>query len=231
MPSQRSVLIVDGHSEVSQGITKALQECGDRVAAMYSGPHAPTGPDLAVACDVTDESQIDGALALVEERHGPAGIVIASIDLSCDLMLRDDRFVSVADNRMIGTFRLIRRAVPALRTSGQGRIIFLCTSAQDGLSARQFGSTSEAALRGFVSRMARDEAFHGITCNVVTLNSPLGQRVSVRGTTHPASVWQTRVDAPLVAAAAKNVKLLASPDADGVNGEYIGVESRLLMVS
>ncbi|MCX4553354.1 SDR family oxidoreductase [Streptomyces sp. NBC_01387] len=225
------MLIVDGHSEVSLGITKALQECGDRVAVTYSGPDAPVGPDLSVPCDVTDESQIDGALALVEQCHGPVDIIIASIDLSCDLMLRDDRFVSVADNGIIGTFRLIRRAMPGLRASGQGRIIFLRASGQDGLSARQFGSTSEAALRGFVSQMSRDEALHGITCNVVTLNSPLGRRVSARSAARTASAWHPSVDSALLAAAAKNVKLLASPDADGVNGEYIGVESRLLMVS
>ncbi|MFJ6567958.1 SDR family NAD(P)-dependent oxidoreductase [Streptomyces sp. NPDC091292] len=228
----RSVLITEGQREASQGIAAALHALGDRVAATYVDAR-PVVPDFAVECDVTSPADVEYAVAHVEEVQGPIEVLVAGIGLANDVMLRpaDERFVSVCDNQLVGSFRLIRAALGRMRDTGHGRIIFLNTELTGDLP-RRYGAT-EAALRGFISTMIREEARYGITCNVVTLSMPAsraragGRQPLMR---EPGATLTTAFP-PEVTAAAETVKFLAAESAGTINGANIPVDRGFRMVS
>ncbi|MFF2653149.1 SDR family NAD(P)-dependent oxidoreductase [Streptomyces sp. NPDC058045] len=233
--SGRSVLITEGHRETCQGIAAALQEHGDRVAATYTDSR-PAVPALSFPCDVTSPADVERALTGVEELHGPVEVLVASISLSNDMMLRsaDERFVSVCDNHLIGSFRLIRAALAGMRETGHGRVIFLNTEHPAELP-RRYGA-SEAALNGFISTVVREEARYGITCNVVTVSAP---RRTAWGEPPQGQLRDQQVSAAVLApmfspqaqAAAETVKFLAAESAGTINGANIPVDRGFRMVS
>ena len=78
-----------------------------------------------MACDVTDQDQVDAAFEAIEAAHGPVEVLVANAGITRDtLLLRmsDEDFTATLDTNLTGAFRVARRASPghAARRGGAG---------------------------------------------------------------------------------------------------------------
>lgn len=87
-----------------------------------------------------------------------------------DLTKLDDQHWETGISRNLDTaFKATRAALPLLRKSGRGRIIFVSsvTGGKMAMKLQPAYAASKAALIGLMKSVALDEAVHNITCNAV----------------------------------------------------------------
>ncbi|MEU3296667.1 beta-ketoacyl-ACP reductase [Streptomyces longwoodensis] len=166
----RSVLITGGNRGIGLAIARHLAEAGDRVAVTYRSGEPPEGL-LAVRCDITDTTQVDGAFKEVEEQHGPVEVLVANAGITKDQLLmrmNEDDFTSVVDTNLTGAFRVTKRASRGMLRAKQGRVVYISSAvALRGESGQANYAASKAGLVGFARSMARELGSRGITFNVV----------------------------------------------------------------
>jgi len=170
MGSGRVVLVSGGNRGIGRSIAGAFQEAGDRVA-VTSRRGAPVDDLVSVRCDVTDAKSVDQAVAQVEAELGAVEVLVANAGINDDkLLLQMDEasFSSVLDTNLVGTFRLVRRALPKMLRARRGRIILVSSVVAFSGSAGQVNyASSKAGLVGFARSLAREIGSRGITVNVV----------------------------------------------------------------
>jgi 3-oxoacyl-[acyl-carrier protein] reductase len=166
----RVVLITGGSRGIGLACAQHFAALGDQVAITYNS--TPPPPEfLGVKCDVTDSEQIDAAFAEVETKLGPVEVLVSNAGITKDtLLLRmsESDFTSVLDANLTASFRVVKRATPAMLKARKGRIILM--SSVVGLlgSAGQANyAASKAGLVGFARSLARELGSRNITVNVV----------------------------------------------------------------
>ncbi|MGN9818466.1 SDR family oxidoreductase [Streptomyces sp. SD11] len=103
------VLISDAHE-------RRLKEYEAELAAEFEGV-------AALACDVTDEAQVQTLFGTALRLHGRLDIVVNNAGLggTSDLVdMSDEQWSRVLDVTLNGTFRCVRAALRAFRDGGQG---------------------------------------------------------------------------------------------------------------
>jgi 3-oxoacyl-[acyl-carrier protein] reductase len=166
----RVVLITGGAKGIGLACAQHFAKLGDKVAITYNSSK-PSGDFLAVKCDVTSQSEVDAAFALVEEKLGPVQVLVSNAGITKDLLLlrmSESDFQSVIDANLIGAFRVCKRATQGMLRARSGRIILI--SSVVGLlgSAGQANyAASKAGLVGFARSLARELGSRTITVNVV----------------------------------------------------------------
>ena len=129
------------------------------------------GPALAVPADVTDPEQIEAAYAAVELAWGPVEVLVAAAGAGHSARL--DRTTDADWQRMLelnltAPFRCIRRAVPAMRAAGWGRVIVIASSAaRVGEPYIAAYTASKHGVLGLVRSAATELARTGVTVNAV----------------------------------------------------------------
>jgi 3-oxoacyl-[acyl-carrier protein] reductase len=127
---------------------------------------------LAVKCDVTDRSQVEGAVKRTVEELGAIDILVNNAatldnmgrlpDQSPELWERDLRV------NLTGAFNCSRAVWPHMVERGWGRIVNMASVAGTlGGFGQASYSTTKAGLLGFTKTLALEGARHGITCNVI----------------------------------------------------------------
>jgi 3-oxoacyl-[acyl-carrier protein] reductase len=144
----------------------------DVLAEAAAAIAAETGTEaLAVTADATDRAALDGVVDHALERFGRLDIVVNNAggppagdyeDFS------DADWQAAYELTLAAAVRLTRRALPALRASGRGRIVNLTSSAvketNDGLL---LSNVFRPGVIGWAKTISRDEARHGITVNSI----------------------------------------------------------------
>ena len=231
--SGRVVLVTGGNRGIGRAIAGAFAAAGDRVAVTArSGPVAAL---FTVACDVTDTASVDQAVGAVEASLGTIEVLVANAGINDDrllLQMDEGSFWRVLDTNLVGTFRVVRRALPKMLRARQGRIILISSVvALSGAPGQANYAASKAGLVGFGRSLAREIGGRNITVNVVApgfietdMTAALGEprRSEVLG-----QVPLKRFGRPLEVAAL--VRWLASDDAAYITGAVLPVDGGLGM--
>ena len=128
---------------------------------------------LGLACDVTDETSVAGAVATLGTDAPPVGALVNNAGITSPTRFLDvdgaewDRIFAV---NVRGAFNITRALAPGMTDRGFGRIVFLSSvSAERGGGV--FGgvaySAAKAGQLGFARALARELGPHGITVNSV----------------------------------------------------------------
>jgi 3-oxoacyl-[acyl-carrier protein] reductase len=153
------VLISDAHA-------RRLKE----YEAELAGRHP--GAVTALACDVTDEAQVQALFDTAVREHGRLDIVVNNAGLggtSALVDMTDDQWARVLDVTLNGTFRCARAALRHFRESGRGGVI-VNNSSVVGWRA-QAGQAHYAAAKAGVMALTRcaaiEAAEYGVRVNAV----------------------------------------------------------------
>jgi 3-oxoacyl-[acyl-carrier protein] reductase len=142
-----------------------LAEAADTIAA-ETGTEA-----LAVPADATDPAALEHVVDRAVERFGRLDVVVNNAGgppAGSYEDFADDDWQRAYELTLASAIRLTRRALPALRRSGRGRIVNLTSSAvketNDGLL---LSNVFRPGVIGWAKTISRDEARHGITVNSI----------------------------------------------------------------
>ncbi|TRO63702.1 MULTISPECIES: SDR family oxidoreductase [unclassified Streptomyces] len=153
------VLISDAHA-------RRLKEFEAELAGEFEGVSA-------LACDVTDEAQVQALFEAALRLHGRLDIVVNNAGLggtSALVDMSDEQWSKVLDVTLNGTFRCTRAALRAFRAGGHGGVIVNNASVV-GWRA-QAGQAHYAAAKAGVMALTRcaaiEAAEHGVRVNAVS---------------------------------------------------------------
>jgi 2-hydroxycyclohexanecarboxyl-CoA dehydrogenase len=128
---------------------------------------------VGVGCDVTDETSVEHALAVLDGTLPPVGALVNNAGITSPTPFLEvggeewDRIFAV---NVRGAYNITRRVAPGMAGRGFGRIVFLSSvSAERGGGV--FGgvaySAAKAAQLGFTRALARELGPAGVTVNAV----------------------------------------------------------------
>jgi 3-oxoacyl-[acyl-carrier protein] reductase len=178
-----TVAIVGGASSgMGRAVARALAGEGCRVvlyarradllAEVAAAVTAATGTEaLAVPADATDPAALDRVCDQALEHFGRLDIVVNNAGgppAGNYEDFADADWQRAYELVLASAIRLTRRALPALRRSGRGRIVNVTSSAvketNDGLL---LSNVFRPGVIGWAKTISRDEARHGITVNSI----------------------------------------------------------------
>lgn len=157
-------------------------EALERHAKVLDADH-PGRESLALACDVTDESQVEEMVGAVAERFGGIDILVNAAGGTgpIETPVQDylvEEFRAILELNVLGTFLPCKHVIPHLIARGGGRIVNLAgTSGLRGYRHRSGYSSSKWAVRGFTRTLALELGPHDITVNDVCPNVTHGDRM------------------------------------------------------
>lgn len=179
--TNKTALVLGGGSGLGKGIAKALAKEGARVAvagrtrdtidATVQEIAREGGKALAIEWDISDLSQIDARVTVVEKKFGPVDVLINNTGgppptpaAGQDPALWSKSFQSM----VLSVITITDRVLPNMRQRQWGRII---TSASSGVVTPIPNLAISNALRqsllGWSKTLSREVATQGITVNVV----------------------------------------------------------------
>lgn len=229
----RTVLVTGGNRGIGHAIAARFAAGGDRVAVTVRS--SKVEGMLNVVCDVTDPAGVDEAVGQVEQELGAIEVLVANAGATDDkLLLQMDEasFSRVIDTNLVGTFRVVKRALPKMLRARRGRIVLVSSVvALSGAAGQVNYASSKAALIGFARSLAREVGGRNITVNVVAPGFVETDMTAVLGDARRAEVLANiplkRFGAPDEIAGA--VYWLASPDAAYVTGAVMPIDGGLGM--
>ncbi|MFD5494060.1 3-oxoacyl-ACP reductase FabG [Streptomyces sp. NPDC001812] len=128
------------------------------------------GKALAVGCDVSDEAQVEAAVARIAEELGAPTILVNNAGVLRDNLLFK---MSVADWDTVmnvhlrGAFLMSKACQKHMVDAGFGRIVNLSSSSALGNRGQVNYSAAKAGLQGFTKTLAKELGKFGITANAV----------------------------------------------------------------
>jgi NAD(P)-dependent dehydrogenase (short-subunit alcohol dehydrogenase family) len=230
--SDRTALVTGSATGVGRHLLVAFAACGADAAVHYRTSDAEAravaerareeGVDAAVVQgDVTDPDDVDALFAAVEADLGPVDLLVNNVGAFAPRHWADlshDTWRTVMETNLDGTYLCSKRALPAMRADGDGRIVNIGYASADRalVSPKNFPYfVAKAGVLMFTRMLAADTADDGVTVNAV---SPY---VVENSDEFPADLPRGRPAAfeDLVQAAL----FFAAPDSDYVSGANLEV--------
>ena len=230
----RVVLVTGGNRGIGLAIAQKFQAAGDTVVITSRSGEPISGLNV-IKCDVSDSASVEKAFDELEEKFGPAEVVIANAGITRDgLLIRmsDSDIEDVINTNLFGAIRVARRASKAMMKARTGRIVFISSVVGLMGSAGQVNyAASKAGLVGAARSLARELGSRGITTNVIApgfVDTDMTAELSPeRRQEIVANVPLGRYASP--AEVADVVEFIASPQAAYITGAVIPVDGGLGM--
>jgi NAD(P)-dependent dehydrogenase (short-subunit alcohol dehydrogenase family) len=175
---QRVALVTGAGRGIGRSVARRLSREGLRVALLARSKDelagaaaACSGETMTITADVTDQAAIDGAYEEIERAWGPVEVLVANAGAGHSARVdrtTDDDWERILAINLTAPFRCIRRAVPAMRDAGWGRIVVLASiAAQVGEPYLAAYTASKHGALGLVRAAAAELARTGVTVNAV----------------------------------------------------------------
>jgi NAD(P)-dependent dehydrogenase (short-subunit alcohol dehydrogenase family) len=174
------VAVVTGAgSGIGLATADALLHEGARVAALDLHPPAARDGLLPVACDVTEQTSVDAAIAAAVEHFGGIDVLINNAGIGAQGTVEENELAEwqrVFDVNVLGIVRVTRAALPHLRRSQRAAIVNTASIVSwTGLPRRACYGASKGAVYALTLAMAADHAGENIRVNCVcpgTVDTP-----------------------------------------------------------
>jgi acetoacetyl-CoA reductase len=173
----RIALVTGGSRGIGEAISIALKDAGYNVAANYGGNDEAanafkekTGIPV-YKFDVGDFDACAAGVAAVEADLGPIEVLVNNAGITRDGMLHkmaQENWNAVIRTNLDSVFNLTRCVIEGMRGRGFGRIVTISSiNGQKGQMGQANYSAAKAGVIGFTKAVALENAFKGITANVI----------------------------------------------------------------
>jgi len=167
----KRALVTGGSSGIGAATVTALGKAGATVAVLDLTAEPGQG-DLAVPCDVRDESQVVAAVRRVHDELGGLDVAVLNAGIGGLAHLVDmtlEEFDRVLDVNLKGTFLTLRESARVMVEAGTGGAIVATSSTSSFLAERGMAhyNSSKAAVNMLVRIAARELGPFGIRVNAV----------------------------------------------------------------
>jgi acetoacetyl-CoA reductase len=173
----RTALVTGGSRGIGEAISIALKDAGYNVAANYGGNDEAanafkekTGIPV-YKFDVGDFDACAAGVAAVEADLGPIEVLVNNAGITRDGMLHkmaQENWNAVIRTNLDSVFNLTRCVIEGMRGRGFGRIVTISSiNGQKGQMGQANYSAAKAGVIGFTKAVAQENAFKGITANVI----------------------------------------------------------------
>lgn len=167
----RVALVTGAARGIGRRIVETLQEQGARVAALDLDAPRHDGA-LGVAADVRSEESVATAFTHVEAELGAVELLVLNAGVFVVEPLEEttlDSWRRTLDVNLTGAFLCARRALPAMRTGGFGRVVAIGSSAGVNGGAKSVAAyaASKAGVMALAKSIASEYAGTGITSNAL----------------------------------------------------------------
>lgn len=143
---------------------------GEGATRVAADIEAVGGRALAITADVSDEHQVELAVATAATELGEIGILVNNAGFVRNVMLADMATADwddVVGTHQRGAFLFTRAVVAGMKRQGWGRIVNISSiSALGGLKRASYVS-AKAGIEGFTKAVAHELAADGITANAI----------------------------------------------------------------
>ena len=193
MTDRRRVTVVTGASQgIGQVIARTFGNAGDAVVLAARNTdnlervadevREAGGEPFVVACDVTDESSIEDAIAAAFDRFGHIDVVVANSGVGgpsgvlweLDPSEWDDTF----NVNVKGVFLTARAALPRMIDRGSGSFVIIGSiSGKRPLFGRSAYTSTKLALVGMTRTLALEAGPHNIRVNLISPGFVAGPRI------------------------------------------------------
>jgi NAD(P)-dependent dehydrogenase (short-subunit alcohol dehydrogenase family) len=226
----RVALVTGSARGIGRRIAETLAAAGARVAGGDLIAPEVEGV-LGVELDVTDERSVDAAFTAVEAELGSPTLLVLNAGVFVIEPLEHTSLESWRRTMAVnldGAFLCARRALPAMRDGGFGRIVAIGSSAgiAGGSVPCAAYAASKAGVMTFAKAIAREYGSHGITANAVApalIRTGMLEGIESLADRIPVG----RVGEPEDVAAC--VAFLCSDSASYITGEVIDVNGGFLI--
>ncbi|HTH65289.1 MAG TPA: SDR family NAD(P)-dependent oxidoreductase [Gemmatimonadales bacterium] len=168
---RHTALVTGGARGIGGAIVTALAEDAWVASLDCDFPDGPGAAAASLSVDVRDGAAVGDAVERIMRDRGGLDWVVCAAGIVRDRVswkMSDAEWADVLDVNLSGAFKTVRAALPGLRQSAHGRVVFV--SSINGLRG-SFGQANYAAAKaglvGLARSLALELARHGVTVNVV----------------------------------------------------------------
>lgn len=188
--SQQIALVTGAGRGIGRAVAQRLSREGHRVALTSRSPDELqatadlcVGDALVLPADITSTEAIEDLFRQVESVWGEVGVLVANAGAGVAAPLErttDEQWADMIDLNLTAPFRCIRRAIPAMRTMRQGRVVVVASvAAKQGEPYVSAYTASKHGILGVVRSAAAELAGTGVTANAICpgyVDTPMTQR-------------------------------------------------------
>ena len=232
MSDQRVAVLTGGTGGLGTAVSKRLAATGHRLAVTYVRPEESAAFEsvmdldedqlLLRRVDASSPDEMAAFLTETEEHFGRIDIVCALVGVWAggrDIEETSDvRWERMLDVNLNSAFTTLRAAIPHLRRSPAGRLVFVGSrAAQDTPAGQAAFNVAKAGVVALAKSASAELDDTGITVNVVmpsVIDTPA---------TREALPFADYVDWPTPDEIAKVIEFLVSPESEVISGGVIPV--------
>jgi 2-hydroxycyclohexanecarboxyl-CoA dehydrogenase len=226
----KTAVVTGGGSGIGRAVADRLRADGYHVATIDLNP---SDDEFAQTADVSDQAQVEAALAAIRAQLGPVTVLVNAAGLDGFKRFTDitfDEWQKVVDVNLNGVFHCIQAVLPDMVDAGWGRIVNISSSStHSGTPYMSHYVAAKSAVNGLTKSLALEYGPAGITVNAVPpgfIDTPMLRNAAARGRIRDV---QATIDATPVRRMGKPEDIAAacafliSDEAGYITGQILGV--------